>query len=144
MWGAQSGWNKGGGRMGKASCWLPSQALWFSKFFFSKQETTCLKSSSWLQRVCFYFHRVRSYFAQQTGDCASGSLSALAKTFTESMKYLLFGRKGSESDKNCELLSVLVLNLGHWDAVPSCIKPIILRFFLSWKFLLWTIVFKLK
>lgn len=46
----------------------PSGSLYF---FFSKQETTCLKSSTWPQPVCFYFHRVRSYFSQQTCHCAS-------------------------------------------------------------------------
>lgn len=48
-----------------------SSPLVLSRFFLPQQETTCLKSSTWPQQVCFDFRRVRSFFSQQTCHCAS-------------------------------------------------------------------------
>lgn len=47
----------------------------FSLFFFFKQETTCLKTSTQPQQVCFCFLKVKNSFAQPT--CLSREFTSL-------------------------------------------------------------------
>ena len=54
----------------------PSASLPGFFFFSPEQETTCLKSSTWPQPVCFAFGGVRSSFSQQTCHRASARQSS--------------------------------------------------------------------